>query len=118
MELPGSWVQLAIRHLDGTNLCGDVGIQAVDAQPATFQIGFTLAPPWQGRGYATEAVLHLSYYLFRVRQAHRLIATCDLRNGPAARVLLRVGMRQSQGSSRLITSKGSGGLWTPSVLSS
>ena len=42
--------------------------------PRQCEIGFTLAPDYQGRGYATEAVRLLAGYLFTVRGKHRITA--------------------------------------------
>ncbi|MGB8877944.1 MAG: GNAT family protein, partial [Solirubrobacteraceae bacterium] len=47
---PGVWVQLAaIDRLSGT-LCGDCGVCVVADQPATAEVGVTLAPDSQGSG--------------------------------------------------------------------
>jgi RimJ/RimL family protein N-acetyltransferase len=59
-DTPGEWFQFAValRHTD--RLIGDCGahVQAEDSRQA--EIGFTLAPQYQGHGYATEAVRRLS----------------------------------------------------------
>jgi aminoglycoside 6'-N-acetyltransferase len=94
-DLPdrGGWIQLAIRHAATRDLYGDIAIHVIDDQPDTFEIGVTLAPAAQGRGIGTEAVGGVLSYLFDEAGAHRVVAFCDARNEPVARLLRRVGMR-------------------------
>jgi RimJ/RimL family protein N-acetyltransferase len=77
------------------------------------EIGYTLAPAHQGRGYATEAARTLLRYLFQARGKHRVIAYCDVRNAPSARVLQRLGMRRE---GHLIESTWWKGEWTDELL--
>jgi aminoglycoside 6'-N-acetyltransferase len=58
------------------------------------ELGFTLAPAYQGKGYATEAVRGMLEHLFTERNLHRVSAECDARNTASARLLERVGFRQ------------------------
>src|SRR5690242_4229052 len=57
---PG-WFQYAI-DLDGV-LIGDIGLK-LHENLMQAEIGFTLAPQYQGKGYATEAVRGLLDHLF------------------------------------------------------
>jgi RimJ/RimL family protein N-acetyltransferase len=57
------------------------------------EIGFTIGPRHQGRGFATEAARLLLDYLFGARGKHRVVAYCDARNAASAGVLERLGMR-------------------------
>ena len=90
----GSWAQLAIRARNTSGLLGDVAIHRLDSQPDTFEIGMTLAPASQHRGIATEAVLRVLEFLFTEAHTHRVIAECDARNEPVARLLAALGMRR------------------------
>ncbi|MDQ6614722.1 MAG: GNAT family N-acetyltransferase [Actinomycetota bacterium] len=90
---PGGWIQLAIRDASTSELYGDVAIHVVADQPETFEIGVTLAPAVQGQGIGTEAVERVLSYLFGDAGAHSVVAFCDARNQPVARLLRRVGMR-------------------------
>ncbi len=94
-ELPeeGEWMQLAVRDARNGTLLGDVAVHSLAEQPNTFEIGATLAPGSQGRGVASEAVARVLDYLFTEATAHRVVAFCDARNEPVARLLRRVGMR-------------------------
>jgi aminoglycoside 6'-N-acetyltransferase len=89
---PG-WFQYAIeRAADGAHL-GDVGVN-LHVNRLQAEIGFTVAGGYQGRGYATEAVLAVLRHLFDDRGLHRVSAECDARNVRSARLLERVGFRR------------------------
>jgi RimJ/RimL family protein N-acetyltransferase len=90
---PGGWLQLAVRSRDG-RLLGDVAVHTLDDEPDSFELGATFARSEQGSGFATEAVRAVLTHLFTVAKAHRVIAVCDARNEPVARLLRRVGLRQ------------------------
>ena len=60
-------------------------------EPLVVDIGFTLGPAAQGRGYATEAIGELLRYLFADRGKHKVCADCDTRNEPSWRLLERLG---------------------------
>nr|WP_245867013.1 GNAT family N-acetyltransferase [Diaminobutyricimonas aerilata] len=89
----GEWQQLGITDADGA-LLGDVAVHRLADQPATFEVGVTLAPSAQGRGVAAEALGAVLRELFAVGGAHRVIAFSDARNEPVARLLGRLGFRQ------------------------
>ncbi|WP_433161866.1 GNAT family N-acetyltransferase [Kribbella sp. CA-247076] len=87
---PG-WFQYAI-DLDGV-LIGDLGLNLHDNLMQA-ELGFTVAPAFQGRGYATEAVRGLLDHLFDDWELHRVSAECDARNTASARLLERVGFHR------------------------
>jgi RimJ/RimL family protein N-acetyltransferase len=89
-EAPG-WFQYAI-DLDGV-LIGDLGLN-LHENLMQAELGFTLAPAYQGQGYATEAVRGLLHHLFVDRELHRVSAEADARNTASARLLERAGFRQ------------------------
>ncbi len=89
---PG-WFQYAVELTAGRAHIGDVGVNLHDNLMQA-EIGYTLAPQWQGHGYATEAVRAVLDHLFRVRGLHRVSAECDARNTASARVLERTGFHR------------------------
>ena len=95
-EVPdrGGWLQLAIHDRSSGKLQGDVAVHCLADVSDTFEIGITLAPASQHHGIAIEAVNRMLDYLFTTVNAHRVIATCDARNNPVARLLRSVGMRK------------------------
>ena len=93
-DAPGSWFQFAIRSRESGLLIGDLGTHFVAYDPRQVEIGFTLAPAYQGRGFATEAVSGILSYLLGPAQKHRVFASVDPRNAPSIALLERVGMRR------------------------
>jgi RimJ/RimL family protein N-acetyltransferase len=89
----GGWVQFTVEERDGGRLVGDVGISAVDGEPGVAKIGYTIAPAFQGRGYATEAVRALVEYAFETLGAERVRAFAAAENVPSLRVAENVGLR-------------------------
>ncbi len=94
LPAPGDWLQLAVRDAATPDLLGDVAVQTLAGQPNSYEIGVTFARSAQGQGLATEALIRVMDFLFVEVGAHRVIASCDARNAPVARLLRRVGMRQ------------------------
>jgi len=91
---PGAWYQLAICLRDTGEQVGDCAFRVLSDEPKQAEIGFTLARPHQGHGYATEAVGELLVHLFGTLQLHRVRAICDVENPASARVLERLGFRR------------------------
>lgn len=91
---PGHWVQLAIADAHTDCLIGDLGL-LLAPDGASAEVGFTLAPPWQGRGLGSEAVGHAVRLLFRCTHAAEVVGVTDSRNAASIRLLERVGMRRT-----------------------
>lgn len=92
-DTPGSWFQFAIRHRESGLLLGDLGTHVLADDARQVEIGFTLAPEHQGRGFASEAVSGLLDHLLISCQKHRVLASVDPRNASSIALLERVGMR-------------------------
>lgn len=88
----GTWLQMAICLRDD-QLIGDIGIHFLD-DPAQVEIGYTLSPAFQGRGYANEAVKAVMDYLFTDLHKHRISASVDPENIRSIRLLEKLGMRK------------------------
>ena len=110
-DLPGEWFQVAV-DLDGV-LIGDCAFAPWAQEPRTAEIGFTIAPGQQRRGYAREAVTGLLGYLFGTLGKHRVTASCDVRNAASARVLEAVGMRREGHLVEAVWAKGE---WTDDLV--
>ena len=92
--VPGEWYQLALEERTAAALVGDLALKVDEDEPREAELGFTLAPAYQGRGYGTEAVRGLLDYAFGTLGLHRVVAVTDALNAPAAALLDRVGMRR------------------------
>ena len=60
----------------------------------THEVGWVIARPHQGRGYATEAAQALLAHAFKTLRCHRVIATCQPQNPASWRVMEKLGMRR------------------------
>ncbi|MFJ6984659.1 MULTISPECIES: GNAT family N-acetyltransferase [unclassified Streptomyces] len=108
---PG-WFQYAVELTAEGSLVGDVGVR-LHENGMQAELGFTLAPARQGRGYASEAVRAVLGDLFDGRGLHRVSAECDARNTPSARLLERVGFRREGERPEFTWIKGE---WTDDLL--
>jgi RimJ/RimL family protein N-acetyltransferase len=106
---PGTWLQLAVVDR-GTGLVhGDCAVHGAADQPATAEVGVTLARGSQGRGIATEALTAVLDELFAAHGMHRVVAQVDDRNVPVQRLLDRLGFRRE---GRLVDADWFKGEWT------
>lgn len=98
MHLPqgeeGVWYQVAIQLRETGELIGDCGFSFLDDCPEQAEIGYSLARPYHGQGYATEAVIRLLDYLFDTWDLHRVRAACDVENTRSMLLMERIGMRR------------------------
>ena len=65
----------------------------VSEEHAQAEVGYTLHPDHQGKGYATELSRALVDLGFRETELHRIIGRLDARNIASRRVLEKAGMR-------------------------
>jgi RimJ/RimL family protein N-acetyltransferase len=93
LGIPGEWIQIAIAHRQSNLLIGDIGMQIERENPTIVEIGFTLARPEQGQGYAKEAVQALIKSLFELGKINQIIAITDIRNQASVNLLGRLGMK-------------------------
>ena len=92
--VPGEWFQFALEERADGGLVGDLAMKVSADEPREAEVGFTLEPAQQGRGYGTEAVVGLLGYVFEELGLHRVVAVADALNAPSAALLERVGMRR------------------------
>jgi RimJ/RimL family protein N-acetyltransferase len=92
---PGDWLQLAVHDSTTGQLLGDLALHQVEDEESVFEIGFTFARQFQGRGFAKEAASALIAHLFQQQNASRVIAATDSRNLPSIKLLLALGFAQN-----------------------
>lgn len=90
----GEWFQAALELKSTHEMIGDVGfiIRKDDVRQAL--IGYSLARPHWGNGYAHEAVSRVLAHLFYDLNLHRVVAECDVENIPSWKLLERLGFRR------------------------
>jgi RimJ/RimL family protein N-acetyltransferase len=93
-DISGTWFYLAIVSAATDRVIGDCGLQCKNDDARQMKLGITLAPRYQGRGYAYEAVGCLLHYVFGSLNKHRVVAVTDVRNRSSAALFRRLGFRQ------------------------
>lgn len=93
-DQPGTWFQFAIAFADSNELIGDCALHTLHDEPRIVEIGFTLAPEHQGKGYINEALNALLNFIFHTLGKHKVTAFTDVRNDNSIRVLEHLGMRR------------------------
>lgn len=92
--VPGYWFQFAIEERTGGLHVGDCALHTRADDARLGEIGYTLAPQHQGRGYAREAVAAMLEYAFRVLSMHRITASVDVENVRSVALLTALGFRR------------------------
>jgi len=90
----GSWLQLMIVVTDSAQIIGDCGIHFLLNAARQAELGITLDPRYQHRGFAGEAVEGVLTYLFGSLNLHRVSATTDAENTAAQNLFERLGFRR------------------------
>jgi len=88
----GHWYQIALERKEDGVLVGDCAFHLSD-DGRQAEIAFTLAPVFQGQGYAAEAVNCLLEALFTDLHLHRIFANVDPANAGSISLLTRLGFR-------------------------
>lgn len=89
----GNWLQLGLRNREDGHLVGDVAIHNLGESEASVEIGFTISKPYQGKGFAKEAVSEVMAHL-REHNIPKFVASTDARNEPSIALLTRLGFSQ------------------------
>ena len=89
-----SWFQRAIRLSSDDALMGDLGLHIPVHPEDSYEFGITIAPSYQGKGLAREALHGLFDVLFGTMGVRRVQASIDPRNLASAALLRSLGMRQ------------------------
>jgi len=90
----GSWLQLMIVVADSGQLIGDCGIHFPSNAAQQVELGITLDPRYQNRGFACEAIEGVLRYVFGSLNLHRVSATTDADNKAAQNLFQRLGFRR------------------------
>lgn len=94
LDTPGTWFTLAIVLREGGEMIGDIGMHFPGNESAQVEIGITLSPPFQRRGFAAEVLEEVCRFIFFSLGKERIVASVDPRNAPSIHLLERVGMHK------------------------
>lgn len=89
-----SWVQLMIVLAESGQPIGDCGIHFPSSASQHVELGITLDPGYQNRGFACEAIEGVLSYVFDTLKLQRVSATTDTENKAAQKLFQRLGFRQ------------------------
>lgn len=98
--------QLHVAIIENTSnkYLGGAALRTIDNNPYYLDIGYALAPKYQGKGYATETVKALIEEGFKERGAERISANIFVGNDSSKRVVDKLGF-QLEGTLRRSTLK-------------
>lgn len=91
---PPTWYAYAVTDRATGALVGGVDLRVVSRADRRGEVGYGLARPYWGRGYATEAAALLVRFGFETLGLVRIQALCAVENVRSRRTLERVGMRR------------------------
>ncbi len=111
--VPGTWFQPGIVLSRTGELVGDCGMHFPRENESQAEVGITLAPAHQGRGYAAETLEKVLDVLFCTMGKHRVIANVDPRNAASIALVSRIGMRKEGHFRKSIWAHGE---WTDNLL--
>ncbi len=90
----GEWVQYGIENKVTQKLIGDCAIKLSMDDIRIAEIGITISPDEQKKGYAREALLGILAFLFNSKGIHRVVETVDAENNASVRLLKSIGFKQ------------------------
>ena len=105
--------QLAIERRSDGRLVGDCAVRLDETDSRIAELGIALAPEFQSKGYASEALTALFEALFTVHEIHRVFTSVDPRNLPSLALMERLGMRKE---AHFIQSRWFGDEWVDDVI--
>src|SRR5690349_21510114 len=82
----------AVSLKDSKKMIGNIYLSKQEFD--TWELGYVFNANYQGKGYATEAARALVDYVFKQKNAHRIIAMCNPLNESSWKLLERLGMRR------------------------
>lgn len=91
-NIENNWYQIGV-FLD-EKLIGDIGIHFLGPANLQCEIGYTISPKFQKRGYGKESVSCVIDHLFKDLQKHRVFASLDPGNLSSIALLESVGFRR------------------------
>jgi RimJ/RimL family protein N-acetyltransferase len=94
IDKEGEGFGFALEERASGRFVGEVVLRWLSEESRQGEIGWSLHPEAQGKGYATEAAGALLRLGFEDMGLHRIVAECDPRNDGSIRVMQRLGMRR------------------------
>lgn len=90
----GEWVQYGIEDRATGKIIGDCAVKLDQNDVRLAEIGITISPSEQKKGYAKEVLKAILNFLFNIQDFHRVTETVDAENFASIQLLNSVGFRQ------------------------
>jgi RimJ/RimL family protein N-acetyltransferase len=90
----GEWVQYGIENSETGKLIGDCAIKLEQQDTRIAEIGITISPLEQKRGYAKEVLTGILGFLFDTKEIHRVVEIVDAENIASVNLLKSAGFKQ------------------------
>ncbi|MBP0723954.1 GNAT family N-acetyltransferase [Bacillus sp. RG28] len=81
-------------HKQQNLIIGDMGFKGGPTEQGSLEIGYSIAPSFQGRGFATEMGKAAIKWGFKQNGVKKIEATCSIYNKASIRVLEKIGMKK------------------------
>jgi len=83
-----------IIHKKDKIIIGDMGFKGGPDIHGIMEIGYSMAPDYQGKGYTTEMAKTFCDWGMQRENVEKIIATCSIYNHASIRVLEKIGMKK------------------------
>ena len=93
-ETPRTHYRFAVVRSADDAVIGSAELHIESPEHRRGAMGYLIATPAQGQGFATEAARAVLTFGFEQAGLHRISATCDPENAGSARVLEKIGMQR------------------------
>jgi len=90
---PGEWVQFGIENKKAGKIIGDCAIKLDQYDIRMTEIGITISPNEQKKGFAKETLIAISNFLFDIKDFHRVSEIVDAENIASINLLKRFGFK-------------------------
>lgn len=90
----GEWVQYGIENMETRQLIGDCAIKLDLHDTRIAEIGITISPLQQQKGFAKEVLLGVLTFLFNIKKIHRVVEIVDAENIASINLLKSTGFKQ------------------------
>lgn len=87
------WEGLIV-HQEDQMIMGDMGFRRSMDNPEELELGYSIVPAYQGRGYATEMAQAIISWGLAQADIKKIIASCDNDNQASIRVLEKAGLKR------------------------
>lgn len=91
---PGEWVQYAITDKSTDKLLGDCAIKLDAHESRIAEVGITIAPKNQRKGYAKQSFIGVLTFLFEQENVHRVVELVAAENAASIQLLHSMGFKK------------------------